>query len=342
VGSGKESNEVYHFSKGAVILKKVSLPESVVEGSEIYAKLTCWSAGDAYDRTGSVFVINPQEDEISMLDAFNDGLQVLPLYSDNNGKKYQGIVITETYSPPVELMRFFTSFGVGHFNNLRVINNYPWKDAAVYNQDITPMFPANEREVWIGVFIGNYDRGGHRVNLDLNIYPSFDSRKQPSKYIQPLFSTVNIMEMSNQEYGRLFDNDTLLVDFTISDSIGNLQLLYTSTGHGGWGGGDEFNPKLNQIFIDGELIYSITPWRTDCATYRLYNPASGNFGNGLSSSDLSRSNWCPATLTPPQIIELDKLGEGKHTIEIIIDQGEDSGGSFNHWSVTGVLVGEKK
>ena len=27
-------------------------------------------------------------------------------------------------------------------------------------------------------------------------------------------------------------------------------------------------------------------------------------------------------------------------MEIIIDQGEDEGGSFSHWGVTGVIVGE--
>ena len=82
------------------------------------------------------------------------------------------------------------------------------------------------------------------------------------------------------------------------------------------------------------------PWRTDCATYRLSNPASGNFSNGLSSSDLSRSNWCPATITPPKFIPLDHLNPGNHTIQVVIDQGEDEGSSFNHWSVTGVLTGQ--
>ena len=100
-----------------------------------------------------------------------------------------------------------------------------------------------------------------------------------------------------------------------------------------------FTPTLNQIFIDGKKVFNLIPWRTDCATYRLSNPASGNFDNGLSSSDFSRSNWCPGTLTPPYIIPLDDLKHGNHTIEIIIDQGEDAGNSFNHWGVTGVLTG---
>jgi hypothetical protein len=59
----------------------------------------------------------------------------------------------------------------------------------------------------------------------------------------------------------------------------------------------------------------------------------------LSSSDLSRSNWCPATLTPPCIIPLDFLEPGEHTIEVVIDQGGNEGSSFSHWGVSGVLTG---
>jgi len=148
------------------------------------------------------------------------------------------------------------------------------------------------------------------------------------------------MEMSGQNYGKLFKNDTLKVIFKLPENINNPKLLYTTTGHGGWGNGDEFNPKLNQIFIDGKQIFKVVPWRTDCATYRFCNPASGNFSNGISSSDLSRSNWCPATLTPPYFIPLNNIIKGKHILEVVIDQGDDEGNSFNHWSISGVIVGD--
>jgi hypothetical protein len=236
-------------------------------------------------------------------------------------------------------MRFFTSFGVSHFNKKREINNYKWKDSVVYKQEITSLIPTDEDEIWIGVFIGNYDKGGHKVSLDINFYPPWEDETQKVKWINPLFSTINILEMSGQNYGKMFKNDTLKSTFIVPEKIENLQLLYTSTGHGGWGGGDEFNPKLNQVFIDGKLVFSHVPWRTDCATYRMSNPASGNFQNGLSSSDLSRSNWCPATVTPPYFIPL-KLNPGEHTVEVVVDQGDDEGTSFNHWGVTGILTGE--
>ncbi len=328
----------YRFSKGTVIMKKVKLPDINREGAMMFAALTEWSNGDAYDRTGSVFCI-PVGKGITMLNALEKGLDILPVFNDNDEKKYQGIVSSDTYSVPVELMRFFTPFGVGHFNHFREIHNYPWADSVFYKEEVTSLIPDTADEVWIGVFIGNYDKGGHIVSLKLDFYPGWENENTNRKYINPLFSTVNIMEMSGQNYGRLFNNDTLRVEFVLPEDIRDLQLVYTTTGHGGWGGGDEFNPKRNRIFIDGIKVFDHVPWRTDCATYRMSNPASGNFGNGLSSCDLSRSNWCPGTITDPFFIPLDELKPGKHTIEVVIDQGKDEGNSFSHWQVSGVLTG---
>ena len=334
-------NKTFRCSNGTVILKRVILPEIAKEGASIFATLTNWSNGDAYDRTCSLFTIKENKEK-SVLDAIEKGLKELPVYKDKNAKEYQGIVSTKDYEVPVELMRFFTSFGVSHFNTKREIHNYKWRDSVVYKQEITSLVPNTENEIWIGVFIGNYDKGGHKVSLDLNFYPAWEKSEVKKKYINPLFSTVNILEMSGQNYGRLFKTDTLTTQFEIPNNIESLQLLYTSTGHGGWGGGDEFNQRLNKVFIDGKLVFNEVPWRTDCATYRLSNPSSGNFANGMSSSDLSRSNWCPATLTPPKVIPLHNLKPGKHTIQVVIEQGDDEGSSFNHWGVTGVLTGQYK
>ncbi len=336
--SDLQTGEVYRFSKGSVVMKKVKLPESWKKGGQVFAQLSCWSDGDAYDRTGSVFII-PETQKTTMLSALQKGVEILPTFTDKTGQHYQGFAATETFEPPVEIMRFFTSFGARYFNTRRVINNYNWEDAAFYNQEVTPLIPSDAEELWVGVFIGNYDKGGHKINLQLNFFPSFEEEKPAKNWINPLFHTVNIMEMSGQNYGRFFKTDTLKVAFSVPDSISDLQLLYTTTGHGGWGSGDEFVPKQNRILIDGNPIFEVVPWRTDCATYRLVNPASGNFATGLSSSDLSRSNWCPGTLTPPYFIPLPNLKPGHHRIEVIIDQGADEGGSFSHWSVSGILTG---
>jgi len=332
--------KTYRFSKGTVILKKVELPKNVKEGAYVYAKLSCASQGDAYDRTGSVFVLPTNSAKKTFLDALLNGVEALPMLTDNLGNEYQGLVSTQQYQAPLEVMRFFTSFGADYFNKRRAITNYNWQDKATYKADITSVLPTDQDSIWVGVFIGNYSTEGHSVSLEFDVYPGFGASSEYSKWVEPLFLTVNLMEMSGQNYGRLFKNDTLEMTFTVPENCENLQFFFTSTGHGGWGGGDEFNPKQNTVLIDDEQVFSVIPWRTDCASYRLANPASGNFPNGMSSSDLSRSNWCPATVTPPYYVQLPKLSAGAHHLKIVIDQGEDEGGSFSHWGVSGILVGE--
>lgn len=340
--AGEQLNATYHFSGGTVILKKVKLP-AATPGQSLFAELIQYSNGDAYDRTGSVFMI-PQDKSVSFLNALQNGIQTLPVYTAANGKKYQGVTATDTYLPPLELMRFFTSFGVKHFNEQAKIKGYGWADSVIYKQDISVLLPRLQGEVWIGVFIGNYDKGGHKASLNFKYYPGYDNEKQAEKkmWIMPVFNTTNLMEMSGQEYGTMFDKDSLTVTIDVPEGIKNLKLRYLTTGHGGWGGGDEFVPKMNEIFIDGKREYHFIPWREDCATYRYLNPSSGNFGNGLSSSDLSRSNWCPGTITLPVEVPLPNLKPGKHKIQVAIPLGKPEGTSFSAWNVSGVLIGDKE
>ncbi len=336
-----ELNFTYRYSKGTVLLKKIKLPELKL-GTTVFAEVSQWSNGDAYDRVGSVFII-PVDKDSTFLDALKNGIEKLPQYICRNGEVYQGVVATKNYDPPIELMRFFTPFGVRKFNDYTKIKGYVWADSVVYRREITDLLPNSGKEIWIGIFIGNYDKGGHIANVNLKIYPSFEPSDSLDKiWIQPIFNTVNIMEMSGQNYGTMFHNDSLKVTVNIPQGLKNLKLKFTSTGHGGWGNGDEFNPKKNEIFIDDSLVYSFIPWRDDCGTYRLSNPSSGNFRNGLSSSDLSRSNWCPGTVTIPENITLDFLKPGKHTFKVAIPIGEREGGSFSSWNVSGTLIGEYK
>ncbi|HQW69654.1 MAG TPA: peptide-N-glycosidase F-related protein, partial [Flavobacterium sp.] len=162
-----------------------------------------------------------------------------------------------------------------------------------------------------------------------------------SKQIIPLFCTNNVMEMAGQEYGTMFNNEKgLEVNFTLDKPMKNAKLRYITTGHGGWENGDEFVPKKNSIYLNGKETFSFTPWRQDCGSYRLYNPASGNFSNGLSSSDYSRSNWCPGMVTFPIYIDLGDLEIGTHAMQIKIPQGLPEGTSFSSWNISGVLIGE--
>ncbi|MBR6774208.1 MAG: DUF4412 domain-containing protein [Bacteroidales bacterium] len=335
-------DSVIHFAYGTLILKKINI-DTLPEHYSIFIEVEEQSNGDAYDRSGSIFVI-PTERELSLKDALIDSIQLLHSYTDRRGITYRAIKIENDFLPVVELMRFFTPFGVSHFNNRVTIDGLEWSDVAYYKQDVTELSKHLRGEVLIGAFIGNYDGGGHKLSLDIMAYPGSYSwdLTQNNDWTLPLFNTCNVMEMAGQHYGRMFKTDSLTVDFEIPENIENLRLRYISTGHGGWGGGDEFNPKENTIIIDGEKMFVHTPWRCDCATYRELNPVSGNFWNAQSSSDLSRSGWCPGTATQPVYFDLSFMRPGKHTITIAIPQGDDEGSSFNHWMVSGILIGEEK
>ncbi|AWM14285.1 peptide-N-glycosidase [Flavobacterium sediminis] len=333
----RSSDSILRFANGTIILKKIRFPE-FKKGDQIFVELKEQSNGDAYDRTGSVFII-PQDKPISFLNGLQEGAKTLPIYTNGNGKEYQGVVATPEYSPLIELMRFFTPFGIHQYNHIR-LKNKEWYDAVSYREEVSELRSfLSGKEFWVGCFIGNYDKGGHKISLNISIHHE-ETEVFNYDTVIPLFNTTNVMEMAGQEYGTMFNSEKgLLVSFRTHTKIENAVLRYTVTGHGGWENGDEFVPKANTIYLDGQKIQTLIPWRQDCGSYRLFNPASGNFANGLSSSDYSRSNWCPGTVTYPFYIFLGNLSEGEHTLQVQIPQGEPEGGSFSAWNVSGVLLG---
>lgn len=337
---GDYTDSLYRFAGGTIAVKRIKLPDAP-DGTTLFAEVTEQSNGDAYDRTGSVFVI-PTNAARSFLDGLKFGADSLPKYISKEGKAYQGVVKTDNYNPLIELMRFFTPFGVHHFNDKRDVG-ITWADSVNYKADLSELLPLLRGEVWIGVWVGNYDGGGHKVSLNLNYYLNEQEvAKAPNKkfWVQPVFNTTNVMEMAGQEYGTLFGSDTLAVEFEVPKGVKNVNFRYITTGHGGWGGGDEFVPKKNELFIDGTPFFSFTPWRVDCGTYRTSNPASGNFWNGLSSSDYSRSGWCPGTVSFPYFTPVEGLTPGLHRIQVYIPLGERDGNMFSAWNISGVFYGE--
>jgi len=333
-----KSDSILRFANGTVIVKKVKIPK-IKASDNVFVQLVEQSKGDAYDRTGSVFII-PANKAQSFLDGMKNGMSTLPKYENGNGKSYQGVVRTATFEPIVELMRFFTPFGVKQFNYLQ-LKDKVWQDSVLYRQDVSELAGMlSEQEVYVGAFIGNYDKNGHEVSVELTIHPGFEAGSEASlKKTMSLFTTTNVMEMGGQEYGSMFDKDKgLTLSFRLDQDAKNVQLRYITTGHGGWGNGDEFVPKENRIFLNDTLLFKYTPWRNDCGSYRLSNPASGNFATGLSSSDLSRSNWCPGTVTPPIYIDLGDLKAGDYKLQVQIPQGAPEGTSFSSWNVSGTLL----
>ena len=336
---------VLHFAGGTLILKRVRLP-FLGPHYQHFVELRQRSNGDAYDRTGSVFVVLPGK-ERSFFDGISNHPDSLPIFVGRDGQRYQGIKSEEGYYPLLELVRFFTPFGVGHFNERMKDYGIDWRPETYYRQEITDVYGAMIQDVVIGAWIGNYDGGGHLLTMDIKSYPNSYLRYEAGEankwmpMVLPLFNTCNVLEMAGQNYGKLFATDSLTVTFTVPTSATGARLRYISTGHGGWEDGDEFVPKQNTILIDGKVAFTHTPWRQDCGCYRDLNPVSGNFWNGLSSSDFSRSGWCPGTATQPVYFDLTPWADGReHTLTLAIPQGKPVEGMFSHWAVSGVLIVE--
>lgn len=332
------NDSIVKVVNGTIALRKIKIPQAAKK-QLAFVELVEQSNGDAYDRTGSVFIIPAYATKQTFLSGLEKGKDVLPIYENGNGKKYQGVIATSTYEPLLELMRFFTPFGIQKYNHIQ-LKDKTWEEQVMYRQEITDVLQSFAgQEVWIGVFIGNYDKGGHKVSMQITLHPEEMSSKK--KICIPLFNTTNVMEMGGQEYGTMFNvPQGLEMQFKLDQPIKKAKIRYITTGHGGWENGDEFVPKKNTLFLNGKEVFQFTPWREDCGSYRLYNPASGNFSNGLSSSDYSRANWCPGMVTSPTYIELGDLPEGSYTIRVQIPQGQPEGGSFSAWNVSGVLIGE--
>lgn len=321
---------VYQCGGGTIILKKVQLPEEVAD-RDIFVEVVQYSEGDAYDRTGSIFVV-PTAKAQSFIDAIRD-LKSVPAFTADD-TDFHGLVSTAEYDVPVELMRFFTGFGVRQFNH-NVVPGQKWVESVLYKTEVTALSEHLQGEAWIGAYIGNWDAKGHRLTVNLKYYP--DGERRQTRAL-PLFNTVNYLEQAGQPYPTFLLNNTLEVPFTLAEDVSDAQLFFLTTGHGGWGGGDEFNQKPNTILLDGKKVITFIPWRDDCATTRNNNPCSGNFSNGLSSSDLSRSNWCPGTVTNPEYIVLGDLKAGRHVLTVQIPQGAPAGTSQSYWCLSGTLL----
>lgn len=326
------NDTILKFNDGCTSFKKIKLPK-ISPDESIFIQVIEQSNGDAYDRTGSVFLV--QDDLINKKTDLLNSIKNTP---------FEGLILNNKFIPTIELFRFITPFGVKKYNHIQLKDKI-WHDAVTYRQDITELCSLlSEKEVWIGMNIGNYDQGGHKLQVEITIHK--DS-KNPLyfEYALPLFNTINALSLTNNPSSynsNLFsDKEGLYVEFNLDTPLKNAYLRYITTGHGGWENGDEFIPKPNEIYLNEQKVFSFIPWRQDCGTYRLYNPASGNFNNGLSSSDYSRSNWCPGMPINPNYIYLGDLPAGKHKIQVKIPLGKPENGNSSSWTVSGILLGNK-
>ena len=309
---------------GRLIFKKLSIPEFKRKVSvEIFAELA--SDGDPWDKSGSVFLLHTHPDSLNITS--------------------------------LELLRFITPFGVGHFSDNEKLDEFRpvyvprWEESISWNEDISHLSNAFYDEIWIGVWIDTWSKEGWLIDVSLSFIesPFFMDKKNKSK-IKVLANTHNYNLKHNGSFD--FSKEDLKINYNIPNDISNANLYFITTGHGAHSEGDEFNQRDNIIKVDNEIKLNYPAWRDDCASFRRFNPSSGvwfeettfkgeTIKERIASSDYSRSNWCPGSSVKPVKIHLGDLEEGNHIFSYQIPNAQPTTDKFwNHWNVSFYLTYE--
>lgn len=359
-----DASGIIRLVNGRIILKKITLPD-YKRNVSAKLKLTIASNGDRWDKSGSCFVL-PKSSVINLLSIARDEAK-FPKIDSLQLEALKGIVPGENYLPTVELMRFMTPFGVGHYSDnkdtltskRRPVYIPKWEQSVQWEQDITDLYPLLEGEAYVGIFIDTWTAEGYVASMDIDIKESrISCDKMPKRRVMPLMNTVYYI---GQSYPDIFARKDVTATFSMPEKAENVRLKYIVTGHGGHSGGDEFVPKQNILSIDGREVYKFIPWRDDCASFRRFNPATGvwlrkrlssyigekgytekEVEEPLASSDLSRSNWCPGSDVVPEDVPVGTLASGKHSFTVSIPEAEAiDKDKLNHWLVSAYLVWEE-
>ena len=352
-----EDSEVVRLQNGRIIYKKVMVP-SFPEGTDVRIKLSLRSNGDRWDKSGSCFVVT-HPDQISIIDV-SKGEKEFPTASTIE-EKFKGVKATDNYKPVVELLRFMTPFGVGHYSNDKGKHRKPvyipkWENEVVWENDISQLTSEVSNTFFVGVWIDSWTKEGYSVDLSL-IYSN-----RPRKTVQVRSLVNTIPYVNGQSLPDFFANSALEQNFKLEKNVKKATLYYLTTGHGGHSGGDEFIKIKNSLRFNNKLVLDTIPWRDDCASFRRFNPTSGvwlkkdsasyidfeakaykikEIEERIASSDLSRSNWCPGSYVKPYVVELGDLNAGKHTIQISIPATAAYEDKLNHWLVSAYITYEE-
>ncbi len=357
-GEKGDTSTIKRVQDGRILFKKIKAPV-FPEGSDVKVKMTLKSAGDTWDKSGSLFVItDPDKTNIQDIAMGN---KTFPETSGYKG--YPGIKKTENYTPALEILRFMTPFGVGHYSDEeaypRMRYNRPvsvpnWAEEVVWEEDISQLTSELTGEFIIGVWIDTWTDEGYTIDVSLE----YSGRPLALKKVVPL---VNTIYYAGQKHPDLFAHRDLITEFKLPEDAKNVKLHYITTGHGGHSGGDEFIKINNQVSINDKKVIDFIPWRDDCNAFRRFNPSSGvwtrkdtayaynrerkreykEIEERLASSDLSRSNWCPGSKVSPEVVKLGDMKKGEHRLKISIDGTPIDGDKLNHWLVSAYLTYEE-
>lgn len=343
---------ILRLDAGRVLLKKVKLPNYELQ-PKVRVNVELTSNGDPWDKSGSLFVI-PSTADLNML-SFRNEVFLKEQLKDSFPGIISKTIKDSTYMPNVELLRFMTPFGVGHFSkDERVKERKPpyipyWENEVGWSQDITHLLPFLEGEVYIGVYIDTWTKAGYNISVSIDFEESdIPNHVKKQQTVLPIVNTVKYdAEQVNYDG---FSKEDIVIKVPEGHTYKNAKLYYITTGHGGHAKGDEFVKKENVISLDDSVIKRFIPWRDDCASFRRFNPTSGtwvakdfmedeNSNDHIASSDLSRSNWCPGSDVAPEVISLKHLDNQSHAFKFSIPEAQEANeNEHNYWMVSAYII----
>jgi len=337
----------YRLDAGRIRLKPIALPHRDRQCA-ITVDVSLRSAGDPWDKSGTLFAFAD--------DAGRDYLRRMQDGGEADTARFAGITAEGIREPALELLRFITPFGVGHFSHSDRAQAYKpesvgaWADSVHWTADLSPMqsWLTEADTLWVGVYIDTWTAEGYalsaRITMDESDLPCDAALEQQTR---PLLNTTKIAH--DQRPFTAFPDGPLTVPFTLDAPATGATLDFLTTGHGGHAGGDEFTEQEHILLLDGDTLKRWTPWRADCGAYRRFNPTSGfwpstyvvrgdTLEERVASSDLSRSNWCPGDDVRPLRLALGDLAAGEHTLEIAIPGAQPwTDSTFNFWNIAATL-----
>ena len=337
------------LDNGRFLAQTFAVPPYAIR-PRITAHVTLRSAGDPWDKSGSLVLIPSGAPDLLDVGFGPDSVETA----------YPWIALNERetdYVPSVELLRFITPFGVGHFSQVERLDEYKpvyipkWEDSVHWEADISHLWEALSDSMTLGVYIDTWTKEGYTLDVDIQ----FDAQPAtvvaaPEKATLPLINTSKFGSEQRPYDG--FADSALTVTFELVEPAYNATLYYTPTGHGGHGTGDEFVRCEHRLSFDGDSCLAFTPWRDDCASFRRFNPTSGvwmertvwrgdSLDERIASSDYSRSGWCPGSDVPPVEIPLGNLDAGAHELRVELPTAQPfSESEMNFWNVAAYLTFE--
>jgi hypothetical protein len=229
---------------GRLAIKSFEVPLGL-DHPKIVVSLKLKSAGDPWDKSGAVLLMSNNWSEAILADS----------------SESPGILLDAAngFNPPIELLRFITPFGVGHYSQETGADEYrpvyipKWEDEVTWQNDVSHLWDSMKDSITLGVFIDTWSAEGFEINLDLEFIEQAKLRNpRPVREVLSLVNTTKLHPEQHPFDG--FATRPLDCAFQLSETASNATLHYIATGHGGHSAGDEFVRCEHILTLDNDTI----------------------------------------------------------------------------------------